>query len=61
MDVITDKLLTVKETAVYLKLHSDTIYTLVKSKGFPARKIGRDWKIHKERLDKWIEEQFDDT
>ncbi|WP_090943081.1 helix-turn-helix domain-containing protein [Pelosinus propionicus] len=34
------------------------MYSLAKSKGFPAFKVGGRWKIHKDKLDKWILDQI---
>ena len=47
-------LLNIEQTAVYLNSNKATIYILVRRPTFPAFKIGREWKIHKMELDKWI-------
>ncbi|SFL65826.1 helix-turn-helix domain-containing protein [Pelosinus propionicus] len=49
---------TMKEAAEYLKSNESTMYSLAKSKGFPAFKVGGRWKIHKDKLDKWILDQI---
>lgn len=46
--------LTVSQAAEYLNLPVSKIYELVRSKGFPALKLGKHWRIHKERLDQWL-------
>ena len=46
--------LTVSQAAEYLNLPVSKIYELVKAKDFPALKLGKSWRIHKERLDQWL-------
>lgn len=36
------------------------MYQLVRTEGFPATKFGRDWRIHRKKLEQWIESQFND-
>lgn len=45
---------TVPETAQYLNIPVSKIYELVRAKDFPALKLGKSWRIHKERLDQWL-------
>lgn len=49
---------TVEETAEYLKETKGTIYVLVRSKDFPAIKIGRQWRILKHELDEWLIKRY---
>lgn len=49
--------MTVEETAQCLKTSTDTVYVLVKSKDFPAIKIGGKWKIVKAELNVWLRNQ----
>ena len=44
---------TVEQTAVYLSVPVSQVYTLVKSKDFPVKRIGRHYRIHRESLAKW--------
>ena len=53
-------ILTVDETAEYLKVPVSQIYMLVKLDDFPAFKVGKHWRIHKNKLDSWIGEQIKD-
>jgi len=46
--------LTVPETAKYLSLPVSKVYELVKGKDFPAIKMGKNWRIHKEKLEQWL-------
>jgi len=44
---------TVPETAIYLGVNVSQVYALVKSEGFPCKKIGRHYRIHKAKLYEW--------
>ena len=48
--------LNLAETAQYLNMPKYRIYQFVKTKRFPAKKIGKSWLIHKELLDRWAEQ-----
>ncbi len=47
-------LLTVPETAEYLNIPVSKVYELVRSKTFPAVKLGKNWRIMKGQLDSWL-------
>jgi excisionase family DNA binding protein len=46
-------ILTLENVADYLRVHPSTIYRMLKKKQLPAFKIGRDWRFHRESLDRW--------
>lgn len=48
---------TVSETAEYLGVHEDTIYTMVKNKEIPHFRIRRRIFFSKETIDAWIRDQ----
>lgn len=48
--------LNLTETAQYLNMPKYRIYQFVKTKRFPAKKVGKSWLIHKELLDRWAEQ-----
>lgn len=52
--------MTIPETAAYLRLPLSKVYELVRIKSFPAAKLGKNWRIHKDRLDRWWESQWED-
>lgn len=54
------ELLTIEETAEYLRVPVSQIYTLVRCEDFPAFKVGKHWRIPKDKLNKWIEKQIED-
>ncbi len=49
----------IKEVANYLKVTEQTVYRLVQRGKIPGLKIGGQWKIKKEHLDKMFDEILD--
>ncbi len=54
---MTDKILTLKEVAAYLKLAEKTAYKLAAAGKLPGFKVGGSWRFKREDIDRWIEEQ----
>jgi len=50
------QVMTVKEIADYLDVHPMTIYKYVQDGKIPAFKIGASWRIRKDSIRKWMEE-----
>ena len=50
-------ILTVPETAEYLKLSKSKVYYLVQRNQIPHIKIGKNVRIRREDLQKWLEER----
>lgn len=48
------EVLTIQEASEYLNISERTLYKMVKEKRIPCRKVGRQWRFHKEVLDKWL-------
>lgn len=46
--------LTVSEVAEILRVHSTTIYRLVKRGDLPGFKLGGNWRINRASLDLWL-------
>jgi excisionase family DNA binding protein len=46
----------IKEVASYLKIKEQTVYRLVQEGKIPALKIGGQWKIKKDHLDRMFDE-----
>jgi excisionase family DNA binding protein len=46
--------LTVSEVAEILRVHSTTIYRLVKRGELPGFKLGGNWRINRASLDLWL-------
>jgi excisionase family DNA binding protein len=53
-------LMNVNELAAYLKVHTATIYRLLKRGELPAFKIGYDWRFEKDAIDNWRRKQEED-
>ena len=47
-----NEVLTVQEVATYLKVSRSTVWRWCKNGKLPAFRIGREWRIHQETLDK---------
>jgi excisionase family DNA binding protein len=54
---MTDKWLTVKEVADYLKLSTDLIYKFAQQGRIPVSKIGNQWRFDREEIDAWVKVQ----
>jgi len=50
------QVMTVKEIAEYLGVHPMTIYKYVRDGKIPAFKIGASWRIRRDSIKKWIDE-----
>ena len=50
-------IMTIDDVSVYLQLHPLTVRRLARAGEIPAMKIGRQWRVQRELLDRWIEEQ----
>jgi excisionase family DNA binding protein len=48
--------MTIDDVAKYLSLHPLTVRRLAKDGEIPAFKVGRQWRIKRELLDSWLEE-----
>jgi excisionase family DNA binding protein len=49
-----ENLMTIEETAAYLRVGKKTIYRLLKQGEIPATKVGRQWRFNKASIDKWL-------
>jgi len=52
----TKQVMTVKEIAEYLGVHPMTIYKYVQDGKIPAFKIGASWRIRRDSIKKWMDE-----
>ena len=48
--------LTISEVAEILRVHTTTIYRLVKRGELPGFKIGGNWRVNRASLDVWLTE-----
>jgi len=56
-----DKILTVPEVAIYLRISKSKIYYLVQRKEIPHVRIGRNVRIKESDLAKWLEKHNNPT
>ena len=47
-------LMTLEETANYLRVTTKTIYRLLDKRAIPARKVGHQWRFDKASIDSWL-------
>jgi excisionase family DNA binding protein len=47
-------ILTVKETAEFLRVPRSTVYKLAQGGLMPAQKVGRHWRFHRLAIIRWI-------
>ncbi|MGD0673458.1 MAG: helix-turn-helix domain-containing protein [Candidatus Binatus sp.] len=52
-DEVNSSVLTVQEVSSYLRVHSSTIYRMLKRNQLPAFRVGSDWRFTVEAIDKW--------
>ncbi|HMA61624.1 MAG TPA: helix-turn-helix domain-containing protein [bacterium] len=57
---MTDQIMGVNEVANYLNIKKQTVYRLLQNKKLPALKIGGQWKVKKEHLDKMFDEMLNE-
>ena len=53
------QIMTLKEVAKYLGVHSMTVYRLLKEKKLPGFKVGGQWRTKKEVLDNYLLKEVD--
>lgn len=50
-------IMTIAEVAAYLGLHELTVRRLAREGALPALKLGRQWRVKRDLLEKWIEKR----
>jgi len=50
------EIMTLEETAKYLKIGKSTLYKMTREGKIPAVKIANQWRFRKEDIDKWLQE-----
>jgi excisionase family DNA binding protein len=48
--------LTVNDLARYLKVNPSTVYRLLKTGKLPGFRVGSDWRLSKEEVERWLVE-----
>jgi excisionase family DNA binding protein len=50
------EIMTLEETAKYLKIGKSTLYKMAREGKIPAVKIANQWRFRKDDIDKWLQE-----
>lgn len=53
-----DKMLKVKDIQEHLGISKNKVYALIRTKGFPKIKIGRNYYLPEEQYKKWVNENL---
>jgi len=54
MHLTQERYLNVDEVAVVLRLHPETIKTLLRNEQLPGRKVGRQWRVSASSLEEYM-------
>jgi len=57
MATYADEIMSLDELVDYLKVSKSTLYKLVQRGHLPGKKIGKQWRFHKEAVDAWLKSQ----
>jgi len=52
------EIMTLEETAKYLRIGKSTLYKMAREGEVPAIKIANQWRFRKRDIDKWLEERI---
>jgi excisionase family DNA binding protein len=55
------EIMTIAQVAEYLGLHELTVRRLAREGAIPALKLGRQWRVKRDLLEKWIENRSMDN
>jgi excisionase family DNA binding protein len=48
--------MTIDQLAEYLQIPKSTLYKLVQDGKVPGKKVGRQWRFHRDAVDAWLAE-----
>jgi excisionase family DNA binding protein len=54
MYLTQERYLTVDEVAAVLRLHPETVKTLLRNEQLPGRKVGRQWRVSQTALEEYM-------
>ncbi len=46
--------MTIDQLAAYLQIPKSTLYKLVQDGKVPGKKVGRQWRFHRDAIDAWL-------
>jgi len=50
------EIMTIGETAAYLRISKSSLYKLAQEGRIPCQKVGRHWRFRREAIDRWLEQ-----
>ncbi|HEY8393612.1 MAG TPA: helix-turn-helix domain-containing protein [Thermaerobacter sp.] len=59
MTVKVPEVMTVAEAAAYLRVDERTVRRLLREGRLPGRKVGREWRLHKAALDRFLAGEYE--
>ena len=51
------EIMTIGETAQYLRISQSSLYKLAQDGRLPCQKVGRHWRFRRQALERWLEEK----
>jgi len=52
------EIMTIGETAQYLRISQSSLYKLAQEGRIPCQKVGRHWRFRKASIDRWLEQNL---
>jgi len=53
-DAAISEFLTTEEVIAFLRINTRTLYRLIRAGGFPAVRVGRQWRFRRADLEAWL-------
>jgi len=50
------EIMTIGESAAYLRISQSSLYKLAQEGRIPCQKVGRHWRFRREAIDRWLEQ-----
>ena len=57
MDENLPEIMTITESAQYLRISLSSLYKLAQEGRIPCQKVGRHWRFRRETIDRWLDER----
>lgn len=53
-EIDESEIMTIKDVSKYLKMNERTVYKLIQAGQIPAARLGKQWRLDKQKLNEWI-------
>jgi len=57
MTNVYPEIMTIGETAEYLRISMSSLYKLAQDGRIPCQKVGRHWRFRRQTIDRWLDER----